>query len=90
MKKNQPKELQDIYEGYLKEVEAHIKEKWENRERHLIDMKVLKPWYLHDWKTKTNESAAVFYKKEFEERGYFSGDSHLFTQLLSEQKVNHI
>ena len=88
MEKNRPKELQELYEAYLEEVEAHIQDKWDNRERDLIDMKVLKPWYLADWKTRTTESAAEFYKKAFSEREYFSGETHMFTQLLSEQKVN--
>ena len=87
MDKNRPEELQNLYEDYLKEVEAHLKEKWDNRERDLIDMKVLKPWFLHDWKDRTTESAAEFFKTTFANRGYFNGDSHIFTQLLSEQKV---
>ena len=77
----------ELYEAYLEEVEAHIKQKWDNRERDLIDMRVLKPWYLADWKSRTTESAAEFYRKIFTERGYCNGETHMFTQLLSEQKV---
>lgn len=87
MEKNRPQELQDLYEAYLLEVEAHIQEKWDNRERDLIDMKVLKPWFMDDWKTRTTESAAEFYRKTFSERGYFNGETHMFTQLLTDQKV---
>ena len=87
MPKNRPEELQEIYDKYLEEVKAHIQEKWDNRERDLIDMKVLKPWFLEDWKSRTVESAAEFFKKKFKEREYFNGASHVFTQLLSEQKV---
>ena len=87
MPKNRPEELQEIYEKYLEEVKTHLQEKWENRERDLIDMKVLKPWYLDDWKNRTVESTADFFKRKFSERNYFNGASHVFTQLLSEQKV---
>ena len=87
MPKNRREELQDIYEKYLDEVKAHLQEKWDNRERDLIDMKVLKPWYLDDWKSRTVESAAEFFRGKFKERNYFTGASHVFTQLLSEQKV---
>ena len=87
MPKNRPEELQEIYEKYLEEVKAHLQEKWENRERDLIDMKVLKPWYLEDWKNRTVESTAEFFRNKFTERNYINGASHVFTQLLSEQKV---
>ena len=42
IEKNRPKELQDIYKKHLEEVEESIKDIWDNREKILIDLKIIK------------------------------------------------
>ena len=84
MEKNRPKEMQDIYEKHLEEVEESIKDIWENREKLLIDLKIIKKWHVKDWKTRTNDSIAKSLLQQFKNMGFLSNEAHIFSQLLIE------
>ena len=91
MDKNKPRELLDLHEAYLDEVEVHINEKWANREKSLIDLKLQKEWYPKNWKTRTTESVAAGIIKVFKKKGWLNGDSHHFAQILAEEvNIRHI
>ena len=84
MEKNRPKELQEIYKKHLEEVEESIRDIWENRDRILIDLKIIKSWHIKDWKTRTNESIAKIMMHQYKDLGFISNESHIFSQLLIE------
>ena len=83
MEKNQPAELRDIYNNYLKEIEADVIEKWENRDKAYIDLRVLKDWNVKNWKSLTQESLAIKLIKNLESKGFIDEPGNMFLQLLT-------
>ena len=81
--KNKPQELKDLYDCYLNEIRRDLMEQWANREKILMDIKILKPWYPQGWQTATNESitnrALAYFNKEM----MINGVHHVFAQLLT-------
>ena len=84
MEKNRPKELQEIYKKHLEEVEESIRDIWDNRDKILIDLKIIKSWHIKNWKTRTNESISKIMLHQFKDMGFISNESHIFSQLLVE------
>ena len=68
----------------MDEVEESIKEVWLNRDKLLIDLKVVKSWHIRNWKERTDESIAKILMHQFKDLNFVSGDSHVFSQLLVE------
>ena len=69
----------------MDEVEESIKEVWLNRDKLLIDLKVVKSWHIRNWKERTDESIAKIMMHQFKDLGFLSGDAHVFSQLLVEE-----
>lgn len=82
--KNRPKELQEIYKKHLEEVEESIRDIWDNRDKILIDLKIIKSWHVRNWKTRTNESLSKIMMHQFKDLGFYSNEAHVFSQLLIE------
>ena len=84
IERNRPRELQELYKKHLQEVEDSIKEVWDNRDKILIDLKIVKSWFVRDWKERTNESLSNIMMHQYKDLGYVNGEGHTFTQLLVE------
>ena len=69
---------------HLDEVEESIKEVWLNRDKLLIDVRVVKSWFIRNWKERTDESVAKILMHQFKDMNFISGESHIFSQLLVE------
>ena len=90
MQKNHPKELKDLYNKYIEEVEADVKEKWANREKFSIDMKVLKDWYINDWEMKDEKALSSEYLVKLVDLKYIKDDENRLAQLLgSKEQLSH-
>ena len=74
----------EIYRKHLDEVEESIKEVWLNREKLLIDVRMVKSWHIRNWKERTDESIAKILMHQFKDMNFINGDSHTFSQLLIE------
>ena len=85
LEKNQPQEMKFIYHKYLDEMERDVREKWINRERAFIDLRILKDWQLKNWQTRTTESLYDELLKRFQEKKFISGESNMFAQLLKNE-----
>ena len=85
LEKNPPQEMKFIYHKYLDEMERDVREKWINRERAFIDLRILKDWQLKNWQTRTTESLYDELLKRFQEKKFISGNSNMFAQLLKNE-----
>lgn len=86
LEKNQPQEMKIIYYKYLDEIEKDVKEKWTNRERAFIDLRILKDWQLRNWQTRTNDSLYGDLVQKFQEKKFLTGESKMFAQLLKNEE----
>ena len=86
MEKNQPLEMKVIRQNYLKEIENDVKEKWANRERTFIDLKLLKDWHQKDWQNRTMDSLCHDLLKKFKDKKFLSSEENIFAQLLSSKE----
>ena len=86
LEKNQPLEMKVIRQNYLNEIENDVKEKWSNRERTFIDLKVLKDWHQKDWHNRTSDSLCHELLKKFKERKFLTNEEKIFSQLLSSKE----
>ena len=71
-----------IRQNYLDEIENDVKEKWANRERTFIDLKMLKEWHQKDWHNRTNDSLCHELLNKFKEKKFMTADENIFSQLL--------
>ena len=85
LEKNQPPEMKVIRQKYLEEIERDVQEKWANRERTFIDLKILKDWYQKDWQTRTKDSLSVELLEKFKKKKFLNSDDDIFAQLLSQK-----
>ena len=83
---NQPKEMKEIHKRYLQEIKNDAEEKWTNRERSFLDLRVLQDWYIKDWHTKTHESLYEDLYVKFESKKFFKERNKMFEQLLDSQE----
>ena len=83
LEKNQPAELREIYNNYIKEIEADVIEKWESRDKAYMDLRILKDWYVKDWESLTSESLAIKFIKKLEGKEYLTEPGNMFSQLLT-------
>ena len=83
LQQNQPRELRDIRVKYISEVKQDVIEKWTNREKVVMNLRVLKDWHVKDWNTRTEESLYKHWRKYFDEKGFTSRAERVFSQLLS-------
>jgi len=83
---NQPAEMKDIYRKYLQEIKNDAEEKWTNRERSFLDLRVLQEWYDKDWHTKTRESLYEDLCVKFESKRFIKDSQKMFEGLLSSQE----
>ena len=94
LEKNQPPEMKVIRQRYLEEIERDVQEKWANRERTFIDLKILKDWYQKDWQTRTKDSLSVELLEKFKKKKFLNSDDDIFAQLLSQKlfkdKINEM
>ena len=83
---NQPIEMQEIHRKYLREIKNEADEKWTNRERSFLDLRVLQDWYEKDWHTKTRESLFEDFYVKFESKKFIKNRSEMFENVLSSQE----
>ena len=58
-----------IYEQYIAEVSNHIQERWENREKILMDLRILKKWLPEKWDEMTEEALYEHFMEYFSRSG---------------------
>ena len=85
LEKNQPLEMKVIYYRYLDEIERDAEEKWTNRERAFIDLRLLKDWQMKNWHTRTTDSLYSELLKKFQDKKFIVGSENLFSQLLKNE-----
>ena len=90
LEKNQPLEMKVIRQNYLNEIENDVKEKWANRERTFIDLKILKDWYQKDWYNRTNDSLCHELLRKFKEKKFLIMEDRIFTQLLASKESHKL
>ena len=79
--KNQPEEVRALYQKYLKEIKEDVERKWANRERTIVDLRVLKEWYVKDWHTRTSESLYREIVSKFTSLGFIEDGFGTFSQM---------
>ena len=91
LEKNQPLEMKVIRQKYLNEIENDVNEKWSNRERTFIDLKILKDWYQKDWFNRTNDSLCHELLGKFKEKKFLVSEENIFAQLIGSKEcyINH-
>ena len=67
----------------MAEVERDVIEKWETREKAMIDLRVLKEWHTNDWDIRTDDSLANEWIKFSNEKGFIKEPGNVFVQLLN-------
>jgi len=82
---NQPQEMQEIHRRYLREIKNDAEEKWTNRERSFLDLRVLQEWYDKDWHTKTRESLYEDLCTKFESKKFIKSRDQMFEGILGSQ-----
>ena len=75
--------MKTIHNKYLGEIKDDIDGKWVNRERLVIDLRVLKNWHIEEWEKMNNQSLYNEIIKKFIENGFIEADCQLYTQLLN-------
>ena len=85
LEKNQPLEMKILYYRYLDEMERDVREKWANRERAFIDLRLLKDWHIKNWQTRTTDSLYAELLQKFHDKKFLNGDQHMFEQVLKNQ-----
>ena len=81
MEKNQPDEIKQLYQRYLEEIKNDVERKWANRERTIVDLRLLKSWYIKNWHTRTAESLNSELVQKFVEMGFIEDGFGTFSQM---------
>ena len=90
LEKNQPLEMKVIRQNYLNEIENDVKEKWSNRERTFIDLRILKDWYQNDWFNRTSDSLCHELMQKFKDKKFILSEEKIFAQLLSSKECHKV